>query len=375
MRLRLLAAGLAAYAVSAAGADAEPRKLTCLGQRVTIVGTNRSEVLRGTPRPDVIAARAGADLVFAGGGADLVCGGPGRDRLDGGFGSNRIDGGSGDGDIVTYASASGSVVVDLTAGRTTGAAADRLLRVEVVVGSRFADRLSGSATHNVLWGAGGDDILIYGGPGSDRYEGGAGSDTISFFALPTRVAVDLEDGAVWDDGLVRIENIIGTQYDDLLRGSTAPNRIDAGPGRDYIYGHAGDDVLLGGDGHDIFYPGAGSDYVDGQGDLDLVEYIWETPYADWGTAIDASLTTGRATDRTGTDVLVSLAGLHGTRESDRLEGSEEGNSLWGGPGGQDFLYGRGGDDHLASGEFLDGGPGTDFCIGGDFYRDCELPAP
>jgi uncharacterized delta-60 repeat protein len=62
----------------------------CMGQKATIVGTRRGEVLEGTGHRDVIAALAGNDTIKARGGNDLICGGPGKDRIDGGPGRNRV---------------------------------------------------------------------------------------------------------------------------------------------------------------------------------------------------------------------------------------------------------------------------------------------
>ncbi len=62
----------------------------CMGQKATIVGTRRGEVLKGTGHRDVIAALAGNDTVKGRGGNDLICGGPGKDRIDGGPGRNRV---------------------------------------------------------------------------------------------------------------------------------------------------------------------------------------------------------------------------------------------------------------------------------------------
>ncbi len=65
-------------------------KVRCMGQKATIVGTRRGEVVKGTGHRDVIAALAGNDTVKGRGGNDLICGGAGKDRIDGGPGRNRV---------------------------------------------------------------------------------------------------------------------------------------------------------------------------------------------------------------------------------------------------------------------------------------------
>jgi hypothetical protein len=87
------APGLLASDPEAAPRAAAARRPTCNGLRATIVGSNRSEVIRGTARADVIVALGGNDTVYGGGGNDTICGGFGRDTLHGGGGNDFINGG------------------------------------------------------------------------------------------------------------------------------------------------------------------------------------------------------------------------------------------------------------------------------------------
>ncbi len=66
--------------------------------------------------------------------------------------------------------------------------------------------------------------------------------------------------------------IIGSDFDDRLRGNNAGDTIEGFEGNDWIKGRGGDDRLLGGDGNDLIeggwgddtlYDGAGSDELDG----------------------------------------------------------------------------------------------------------------
>ncbi len=68
----------------------------CRGQRPTIVGTSRGDVLRGTNRPDVIMGLGGGDTIIGSNGEDVICGGAGDDLLLGGNGDDRLLGGFGD---------------------------------------------------------------------------------------------------------------------------------------------------------------------------------------------------------------------------------------------------------------------------------------
>lgn len=56
----------------------------CLGKRVTIYGTDHSELIQGTDHADVIRTYGGTDLIVSGGGRDRVCAGTGFDIVNAG---------------------------------------------------------------------------------------------------------------------------------------------------------------------------------------------------------------------------------------------------------------------------------------------------
>ena len=58
------------------------------------------------------------------------------------------------------------------------------------------------------------------------------------------------DGDGGSDTLINIENLLGSDFTDLLTGNAAANTIDGGLGNDVIRGGGGADVLIGGDGSD-----------------------------------------------------------------------------------------------------------------------------
>ncbi|SSY70782.1 M10 family metallopeptidase C-terminal domain-containing protein [Alysiella crassa] len=69
----------------------------------------------------------------------------------------------------------------------------------------------------------------------------------------------------------QLERLIGSNYDDVLKGNVADNDIYGGAGNDKISGDEGDDYLVGGKGNDVLTGGDGkdvfayklSDFVDG----------------------------------------------------------------------------------------------------------------
>jgi hypothetical protein len=111
-------------------------------------------------------------------------------------------------------------------------------------------------------------VEIEGGPGNDRYNalstapsqvsfaGGIGLDTASY-GLATegvRVAVDLDagDGRPGDDDhiLRDVENVLGSQFDDVLIGSYRTAMLSGLDGNDQITGGIAEELLSGGWGAD-----------------------------------------------------------------------------------------------------------------------------
>ena len=131
---------------------------------------------------DTIDAGPGDDVITTSGGTDTIDGGPGRDEIDAGDNSDTmldsdatgdlLDGGPGT-DTVSYAKRTRGVTVDMT-----GTGPDVLSDVEDLIGTGYADRLTGSAGPNTIDGGAGDD-RIAGGQGGDSLVGGSGRDVLS----------------------------------------------------------------------------------------------------------------------------------------------------------------------------------------------------
>lgn len=118
----------------------------------------------------------GDDFIYGLAGDDELVGGAGSDRLNGGDGADILDGGSGF-DYASYKLATGAVIADLAdpSRNTASAAGDTFLSIEGLIGSDYADELSGNGESNTIEGRDGDDRLIgYGG--DDALDGGDGSD-------------------------------------------------------------------------------------------------------------------------------------------------------------------------------------------------------
>ncbi len=182
-------------------------------------------------------------------------GGAGDDMIIANHAANRIDGGAGS-DTVSYQTATTGVIIYMGLSFTAfgGAAGDRLISIENIVGSAHDDIIVGDFRDNVIdGGTGGGDWLI----------GGGGSDTISYAKAAGGVGVNLEWGttsqAASDDFIFGFDHIIGSAFDDNLKGDRGGNRIYGGDGDDRIDGGWGDDILGGGGGADRLTGGRGRD--------------------------------------------------------------------------------------------------------------------
>ena len=112
--------------------------------------------------------------------------------------------------------------------------------------------------------------------GNDTIDGGAGIDTLDASADTDFVVVDLSITAAQNtrqgiDTISNVENLIGSGFNDTLRGDTGVNVINGGAGIDNITGNGGADSLFGEDGDDNFFIGgneAAGDLIDGGADSD-----------------------------------------------------------------------------------------------------------
>ncbi|WP_380055396.1 hypothetical protein ACFE33_00345 [Falsihalocynthiibacter sp. SS001] len=276
-------------------------------------------------------------------------------------------------------------------------------------GTDAADILYGLSGNDTLFGMQGDDTLeggegndtLIGGRGSDYLLGSGGIDTVDYstdadFGGTRGVRVNLESGEAVDgfghrDVLSGIEQLIGTNADDVLEGDIANNVIKAGAGdddlkgetgEDLIYGDTGSDRVWGGYGDDRLYGGDGADKLRGQNGDDV---LYGEPGHDslTGSSGNDKLYGGANNDTikggTGADKLFGQHGsdlLYGDNGDDALDGGIGHDTLFGGDGndkidggsGSDKIFGNYGADHLVGGtgaDYLSGSNGHDLLEGGD----------
>ena len=363
-----------------------------------LFGSNFDDVLEGDDGVNTIPGLNGDDLIRGLGGNDSLSGEGGNDTIYGGAGADYIDGRAGF-DYARYDDSPAGVTVSLAAalngavadgGDATG---DKLLEIEGVVGSPFADSLTGNHLANDLQGGDGDDVLI-GLRGNDALDGGEGSDQAVFSGSRSQYLVthnastgtytvrDLRDGSA--DGIDQVRNVEAFVFADgavtaaaIFDGYPAPivgddgdNTLIGTSNDDYLSGIGGNDRLSGLGGEDLLDGGASDDTLDGGADTDTALYA----LAQAGVSISLAHTGAQDTGSAGVDTLLSIENLIGSDFDDRLAGDDGANVLRG-LAGNDALLGDDGDDILiggGGGDVLDGGGGFDFV---SYETEAGPPAP
>jgi microcystin-dependent protein len=232
-------------------------------------------------------------------------------------------------------------------------------------GTDLAGTHYGADGNDTINGLGGIDT-VNGGLGGDTLNGGTGSDTVNGGAGQDKIVIgnglagdvdhidggtdrDLLDmsaitnGAIWIDfgynlgpnqlftlngfaSITGMESMIGTSFNDTMRGDRGSNFIDGGAGNDTIlsyspydtltpYASLGD-VILGGAGNDLLFSGTGNDYLDGGADNDTIEVGAGTDTVVTGTGNDIvffspNCGTDTVTDFTGGPGVVDVLKLYG----------------------------------------------------------------
>lgn len=332
--------------------------------------------------------KAGADALYGLEGDDKLVGGAGADLLDGGAGRDQVD----------YTK-SAAITVNLVTNVNRGGEAegDRLVGIETVIGSNYADSITGGddpLMGDILYGRGGDDLLA-GGAGDDQLDGGSGNDVLrGGTGNDLYVVYEAGDQVVEaaGEGRDRIRTAatsytLGANVEELVYTGTIGATMTGNILDNFVVGSGGEDRLAGGDGADVLRGGAGGDVLDGGAGSDTVEYAnslggvlvnLRSQSASGGDAMgDRLVSIENAQGSAFADVLLGSAGanvLTGADGDDTLSGDDGNDTLRGGVGAdrldggknEDALYGEDGGDTLYGGQQTDrlyGGAGDDLLVG------------
>jgi Ca2+-binding RTX toxin-like protein len=291
-----------------------------------INGGNSQDELFGDGGNDTLNAGAGRDELSGGSGNDTLNGGDGNDEFDGGTGPDGADviNGGRDSDEYNASDRFGALHITLDGAPDDGEGCpgpacegdnvqpdveevDSGPGNDVLVGGPKAeefrsgdgnDSVDGGGGPDGLFGGRGDDTL-HGGPGDDFiggfegtdqmfgdqgddsfvstdvdddpdvFSGGKGTDLADYSEANSAIRVTLDnkanDGVAAEGDNVRsdVEDVLGSQFADVLVGSAAPNELEGNDGGDRLVGKAGADGLVGGRGADVLNAGKGADFLDG----------------------------------------------------------------------------------------------------------------
>ena len=281
------------------------------------------------------------DLIVGDEARNIISGGKGDDILSGGVGdvADILRGGEGT-DTVSYAGAAAGVSVNLSGGGSgagSDANGDQYESIENAIGTDHDDQLDGNAANNSVWGGEGNDALtggggndyLYGEAGDDTFkntgsgqhyfEGGTGTNTVSYEGFASALILSLSaadgntNGAGGFENFTDIQNLIGGSLNDRLTGNSQVNTLSGMVGADALYGMAGNDVLLGGEGDDVLDGGAGADILNGEAGQDVASYA----LSSIGVVIDLA-GAGKGTGDARGDTFTNIEVIEGSSHSDYI---------------------------------------------------------
>jgi serralysin len=268
-----------------------------------LTGSSYSDILTGDGGANTLTGNSGSDVLDGGAGADIMIGGSGDDTyyvdnsadvvresnnagtdkiistasyslhgcyvetlmlagtanvnatgnnldnlLFGNAGNNVLDG-SGGNDTLSFFNATAAVTANLLTGTATGAGTDKLVAIENLTGSAYADSLTGNTLDNVIDGGVGADTMS-GGTGDDTYyvdntgdnvvetSPSGGDDTIYSsvsYSLKGRFVEHLTLTGTADinaTGNNQLDNLVGNDGNNILDGQGGTNYLTGGAGAD-----------------------------------------------------------------------------------------------------------------------------------------------
>jgi VCBS repeat-containing protein len=269
-----------------------------LNQFQNIIGSDNNDVLMGDAANNILEGKGGDDSLVGRGGNDVLNGGDGYDTAD-------------------YSSTTSAISLNIpsTGSLTvsgTGVGTDTLISIEKIMGGTLVDRVNASSStfavtidfyngnmttsagssyqlasfENITGSSANDRLIDTGQSINNSYNGGGGTDTLSYQYAGSAVTVSLATASAQNtlgagtDTISSIENLVGSDYNDNFTGSTGTNilwggkgidTLNGGAGNDTLYGNEGNDTLDGSAGNDTLYGNEGNDTLDGGAGFNVLE--------------------------------------------------------------------------------------------------------
>ena len=177
-----------------------------------------------------------------------------------------------------------------------------------------------------------------------------GVDAASWQELAFFVDANLATGRATSGGIedtfFLVENLIGSRFNDILRGNSARNELFGIDGNDRLLGEGGNDHLSAGAGNDTLDGGGGFNFLKGGSGVDTADYINAQAFLEIDLANGFAITNDRS------DTLVEIEAVRGSVFADEIIGDKFGNTL-SGMSGNDVIDGGQGNDALSGGTGAD----------------------
>ena len=290
--------------------------------------TAGDDVIKGLGNHEdiIIGDNAGDDRMFGNGGDDFFNGSLGKDFMDGGKGWDTL---SYEWDDID---AKNGIVLNVTKGTVKDGRgdADTIKNFEEYRGSRFADKILGSAKDENFMGLAGKDTI----------DGGGGYDELRYdrdqrFDGKKGIVVDLEKGKIKDgfgniDTVKNIEAVFGTFFNDKFTGDAKDNQFRGLSGKDTFDGGKGSDTL---------------------------NFHWWEDLGQKGATVDLRKSTNNVLND-------GFGNVETAKSIENLEGSDFADNFTMGKA-NGYVDGRGGDDRLVAGSgenWIRGGDGADMFV-------------
>lgn len=254
---------------AAGGVDVDLAAGTVEGSKAVnfenVIGTEFDDKITGDDQDNVISGLGGVDTIYGGDGNDILVANKGNDFVFGedgddllvwnnGDGSDLMDGGA-DHDRVQVNFNTDLVNNDLqnkdVAEFSVTPEGVQFARVELndqAVNGLFQLDIRNTEVLETNFGGGDDAAQIVDNVLEEielDLDGGDGIDTLDLSRASDGVDVDLNTGTLGDSSTaVNFENVIGTDFNDVISGDDQDNVIQSGSGLDILTGGAGADTFV-----------------------------------------------------------------------------------------------------------------------------------